>query len=116
MYDENNIFAKILRQEIPCNKIYEDEYVLAFDDIAPKAPVHILIIPKNSYKDFAHFSTHATQQELVNYFRVIPEIAAIAKVNDSGYRLITNNGKDANQLVYHFHMHMLGGKFLHSDL
>jgi histidine triad (HIT) family protein len=109
MYNNNNTFAKILRGEIPCNKIYEDECVLAFEDINPKAPVHLLIIPKNPYKDFAHFSTHAPAEELASYFKAIPEIAAIAKVHISGYRLITNNGKDARQLIPHFHLHMLGG-------
>jgi histidine triad (HIT) family protein len=112
MYDNNNIFAKILRAEALCDKIYEDDYVFAFEDINPQAPVHILIIPKGPYKDFAHFSTQASTEELTNFFRVIPEIAAIAKINISGYRLITNNGTDAKQLVPHFHIHMLGGKKL----
>jgi len=107
-YDTSNIFAKMLRGEIPCNKVYEDTFALAFHDIAPAAPVHILVIPKGEYRNFAEFSTHATPEMLQGFFVSIEKIAAQQKLND--YRLISNNGAGVGQSVQHFHVHILAGK------
>jgi diadenosine tetraphosphate (Ap4A) HIT family hydrolase len=107
-YDTNNIFAKILRGEIPCNKVYEDEFALAFHDIAPAAPLHILVIPKGQFVSFSDFSLHASAQMLQGYFAAIQKIAAQQNLTD--FRLITNNGAGAGQTVHHFHMHLLAGK------
>ena len=110
-YDNDNIFAKILREEIPCEKVYEDDNVLAFNDISKAAPVHILVIPKNAYTCFADFSTKATGEEIATFFKTIDKIAAEQDLDD-GFRLITNNGKNASQTVPHFHVHILGGRAL----
>ena len=107
-YDQNNIFAKILRGEIPCDKVYEDSYVLAFRDISPRAPVHILVIPKGSYISTQDFYERATEAEIAGFMRAIPHIAAEAGVAESGYRTITNHGRDARQEVPHMHLHILG--------
>jgi histidine triad (HIT) family protein len=107
-YDTNNIFAKILRGEIPCNDVYEDEFALAFHDIAPAAPTHILVIPKGQYRNFTEFSTLAPPEMLQGFFAAIANIAAQQKLAD--YRLITNNGEGAGQSVQHFHVHILAGK------
>jgi diadenosine tetraphosphate (Ap4A) HIT family hydrolase len=112
MYDNNNIFAKILRNEIKCDKLYEDEFALAFEDINPQAPIHILVIPKGSYICFADFSGNASAQEISGFFKAVGIVAKNAKLEEPGYRLITNNGKDADQVVPHFHIHILGGKNL----
>ena len=109
-YDSNNIFAKIIRGEIPCDKIYENSYVLAFKDIMPKAPVHVLVIPKASYLSFDDFAAHATNEEISEFFRAVGEIARDLKVEQDGYRLIANHHRFAGQEVDHFHVHILGGK------
>ena len=105
-YDSNNIFAKILRGEIPCTKLYEDDYALAFPDIAPSAPAHILVIPKGAYSSFADFMARASAQQVQGFF------AAVAKVAPAGedFRMISNNGEGAGQTVHHFHVHVLAGK------
>ena len=107
-YDTNNIFAKILRGEVPCTKVYEDSFALAFHDIAPAAPTHILVIPKGEHQNFAEFSTQASPEMLQGFFASIANIAAQQKLSD--YRLISNNGEGAGQTVHHFHMHILAGK------
>ncbi len=112
IYDPENIFAKILRGEIPVKRVYEDDWVLAFFDHAPAAPSHVLVIPKNPYVSFEDFSLHASDQELVAFFRAVGHIARQAGLTESGYRLITNHGRDANQEVPHFHVHLLGGRAL----
>ena len=109
-YDPNNIFAKILRGEIPCDKVYEDEYVLAFRDIQPSAPVHTLVIPKGPYENLDHFSREASAAEIEGFFRAIGEVARQEGVADSGYRLIMNHGPDGGQEVPHLHAHILGGR------
>ena len=109
-YDPNNIFAKILRGELPCKKVYEDEHVLAFDDIAPKAPVHVLVVPRGAYVDWADFSARATAAEIAAFARAIPEVARRTGVAESGYRVIVNNGEHGNQEVPHLHAHVLGGR------
>jgi len=111
-YDSNNIFAKILRGEIPCNKVYEDEFALAFRDINPQAAVHTLVIPKGAYVSFDDFSTKATDAEIGGFARAVQATAALEGVTDSGYRLLANHGKDANQEVPHFHVHIAGGEAL----
>ncbi len=108
-YDENNIFAKILRGEIPCDKVYEDEYVLAFNDIAPQRPVHILVIPKGAYVSIDDFGAKASPEELKAFFAAISKLVNDKGIDGSGFRCIANAGEDGGQEVPHFHMHILGG-------
>ena len=112
MYDENNIFAKILRKEIPCKPIYEDDKVFFFNDINPQAKIHILAIPKMSVTDYNDFISKAENEMIKYFFYKINEIAKKHGLLDSGFRLVTNNGRDANQEVPHFHIHILGGENL----
>lgn len=112
MYDDNNIFARILRGEIPCKKVYEDEHTLAFDDIAPKAPVHTLVIPKGKYVSATDFAAKASDAEIGALMRAVGKVAAAKGVEASGYRLIANTGLEGGQEVPHFHIHVLGGRAL----
>lgn len=109
-YDNDNIFAKILRGEIPCDKLLENEHALAFQDINPQAKTHALVIPKGAYISCADFSAKASDAEIAGLVRAIGEVAVMLGVSDSGYRLLANNGKDANQEVPHFHVHICGGE------
>ena len=113
-YDTNNIFAKILRKEIPCNKVYENEHALAFNDINPQAKVHILVIPKGSYVDVDDFSKNASKDEIASLMHAVAEVCKITKVSltegGSGFRLIANTGPDGSQEVPHFHYHVMGGE------
>ncbi|MEE9454578.1 MAG: HIT domain-containing protein [Paracoccaceae bacterium] len=115
-YDPQNIFAKILRGEIPNDTVLETEYCLAFHDINPGAPAHILVIPKGSYVNFDHFGIVATDAEIVDFSRTIARIANDIGVapggNGAGYRLITNAGAHGVQDVLHLHVHLLGGRRL----
>lgn len=111
-YNSDNIFAKILRGDIPCKKVFENEWVLAFHDIAPKAPVHIIIIPKQPYVSFIDFSKNASTEEIAAVMRSTGQVAAALNLEESGYRVITNAGQNAGQEVPHFHLHVLGGKAL----
>ena len=111
-YDSNNIFAKIIRGEIPSNKVYEDNKILAFHDISKAAPTHILVIPKGQFISFADFVLKAGDKEIIDFFRKVREIASSLGLDKKGYRLITNNGSDASQTVPHFHIHILAGKKL----
>lgn len=111
-YDSNNIFAKIIRGEIPSNKVYEDEKVLAFHDISKAAPTHILVIPKGEYCDFTDFTAKAQPSEISHFFQKVSEIIRLLELDKSGFRLISNMGKDGNQTVFHFHVHILSGKDL----
>lgn len=111
-YDDNNIFAKILRKEIPCKPVYEDDHVLAFSDIAPKAPVHILVIPKGKYLSVADFGANASPEEITAFWRAVAKIAFDNGLPDSGFRAIANTGLNGGQEVPHFHVHILGGKKL----
>lgn len=111
-YDHDNIFAKILRGEIPCDKVYEDDFVLAFRDIAPQAPIHILVIPKGAYVSIEDFSLQASAEEIKAFYEAVAQISAEQGVNDSGFRCIANTGDNGGQEVPHFHMHILGGKKL----
>ena len=111
-YDSQNVFARILRGEVPCNKVFENEWVMAFHDIAPKAPVHVLIIPRQAYVSFMDFHTKASPDEIVGVMRSVGEVARHMGLEKNGYRLITNAGSDSGQEVPHFHIHLLGGKAL----
>ena len=112
-YDKENIFAKIINGEIPCDKIYEDDFVLAFNDIAKAAPTHILVIPKGEYISFSDFVLKAKSNEVSGFFQKVRKIAVeIAGLEEDGFRIITNHGKDGSQSVFHFHVHILGGKQL----
>jgi histidine triad (HIT) family protein len=109
-YDPNNVFARILRGEIPCRKAYENEHVLAFHDINPQAPVHILVIPKGAYESLDDFSANASAAEITAFLRAVGEIARTEGVVASGYRVLANHGRDAHQEVPHFHLHLFGGR------
>ena len=111
-YDQNNIFAMILRGDIPCDKIYEDEFALAFNDINAQAPVHALVIPKGDYVSMADFSANAPAELVTGFFRAIGEAARVLGLEDDGYRLIANTGNYAHQEVPHLHFHILSGKKL----
>ncbi|MBN8530866.1 MAG: histidine triad nucleotide-binding protein [Alphaproteobacteria bacterium] len=108
-YDPNNIFAKIIRGEIPCKKVYEDEIALAFADIAPAAPVHVLVLPKGEYLSFDDFAG-AEPEAVGRFFVAVRKVAAQLGLPEGGYRLIMNHGADASQSVPHFHVHILGGR------
>ncbi len=111
-YDDKNIFARILRGEIPCKKVYEDEHVLAFHDIRPQTPVHILVIPKGAYASLDDFAEKASDAEIAALLRATGRIARQHGVAASGYRILANSGADARQEVPHFHIHIFGGKKL----
>jgi len=111
-YDSNNIFARIIRGEIPGRKLYEDDYVLAIADVAPAAPVHALIMPKGNYVSFDDFASKAAPETVAHFFATITKIARQLQVEKSGYRLITNHAAHASQSVPHFHVHLLGGRAL----
>jgi len=115
-YDQQNIFAKILRGEIPCRKVAEDEFALAFHDIAPQAPVHVLVVPKVDCVSFADFSATASDAQIAGFFRAVGRVAAQLELEKPGYRLITNMGRDSGQMVPHFHVHILGGRSLGGQL
>lgn len=107
-YDPDNIFARILRGEIPCKRVLETEHALAFHDIAPQAPTHILVIPKGPYVSAADFHAAATDAEIAGFWRAVREVAA--PLEGAGYRLLANMGHDSGQEVPHFHVHVLGGR------
>lgn len=111
-YDESNIFAKILRGEIPCDKVYEDDYVLAFNDIMPKAPVHVLVIPKGPYCSIDDFGARASSEEITGLIRAIAKLSKELSLGEKGFRVIANTGEHGGQDVPHYHVHLLGGKKL----
>ena len=111
-YDPNNIFAKILRGEIPCKKIYEDQFALAFHDIAPQAPVHVLVIPKGDYVSLADFTALAPADLIAGYFRAVGKVATDLGIVEEGFRALFNAGVNAGQEVPHLHVHLFGGKKL----
>jgi len=111
-YDRNNVFAKILRGEIPCRKIAESEHSLAFHDIAPQAKLHALVIPKGEYVSWADFSAHASEAEIADFVRTVGKVAKELGVEESGYRLLANHGGDSGQEVPHLHVHIFGGQKL----
>ena len=112
IYDEDNVFAKILRAEIPYEKVLENKYALAFNDINPQAPIHILVIPKNPYTDLHNFTQNANLEEIKYFWELVNNVISKKVIEDMGFRIITNSGKDGNQDVPHFHVHILGGKNL----
>lgn len=109
-YDDQNIFAKILRGEIPCRKIYEDEWALAFHDINPQAPVHVLVIPKGHYVSWDDFSALGSDAEITGFVRAVGAVARDLGLVEPGYRLLANIGIDSHQEVPHLHVHLFGGK------
>lgn len=112
MYDENNIFARIIKGEIPAKKAYEDDQVIAIYDINPIAPVHILLIPKGKYASFDDFTKYASNEQIAHFFKILQQLATEHNLCKSGYRIIANHGKDASQTIAHFHMHLIGGRAL----
>ncbi len=108
-YDDQNIFAKILRGEIPCRKVYEDDWALAFHDIAPQAPVHVLVIPKGRYVSIADFGATAPAEAIAGFFRAVSRVARDLGLDAPGYRLLANMGVHAGQEVPHLHVHLFGG-------
>ncbi|UWQ98787.1 HIT domain-containing protein [Rhodobacteraceae bacterium S2214] len=108
-YDDQNIFAKILRGEIPNNTVYENDHALAFNDLYPQAPVHVLVIPKGPYMSLDHFARDASVEEQVGFMAAVSEVCQITGV-DAGFRAIANSRDDGVQEVPHFHMHIIGGK------
>jgi diadenosine tetraphosphate (Ap4A) HIT family hydrolase len=108
-YDDQNVFAKILRGEMPCNKVYEDEWALAFHDIAPQAPVHVLVIPKGPYVSWDDFSQNASAEEIAGFVRAVGHVAREQGLVERGYRLLANTGLRAGQEVPHLHVHLFGG-------
>jgi histidine triad (HIT) family protein len=113
-YDQDNIFAKILREELPSRVFFENDYIKVFHDINPEAPIHLLMIPRGPYKDFYSFIEEAAEQEKVGFFAGINEVIKKLGLEAGGYRLVTNAGAAAGQTVYHFHLHLLAGKKLGS--
>jgi histidine triad (HIT) family protein len=109
-YDENNVFARILRGEIPSKKVYEDDYALAFRDINPLAPTHILVIPKGAYVSWDDFSAKAPDAEIAGFVRAVGRIARDAGLLESGYRILANAGLNSGQEVPHLHVHIFGGR------
>jgi diadenosine tetraphosphate (Ap4A) HIT family hydrolase len=109
-YDENNLFAQILRDEIPSTRGYEDEFALAFHDINPLAPTHLLVIPKGSYVSWDDFSAKASDEEIAGFVRAVGKIAREAGLVGSGYRLLANVGMNSGQEVPHLHVHIFGGR------
>jgi diadenosine tetraphosphate (Ap4A) HIT family hydrolase len=109
-YDDSNIFARILRGELPCEKVYEDEHVLAFRDINPLAPTHILVIPKGPYVSWDDFSRDGSDQEIAAFVRAVGRIARDAGLVEEGYRVLANVGMDSGQEVPHLHAHIFAGR------
>ena len=109
-YDDSNIFARILRGELPSSKVYEDEHVLAFNDINPLSPTHILVIPKGRYVSWDDFSAKASDEEITTFVRAVGKIARDAGLVESGYRILANTGLNSNQEVPHLHVHIFAGR------
>ena len=111
-YDSSNIFARILRGEIPCKKIVEDIYFLAFHDVSPRAPTHALVIPKGAFTDAHDFHKNATADEIVGFYKGVAEVIEMLGVYDEGFRQISNCGINGGQEVPHYHLHIVGGRKL----
>jgi len=109
-YDDANIFARILRGEIPCKRVHEDDHALAFHDINPQTPVHVLVIPKGRYVSVADFSAQASEAEIAGFWRLVGKVAKDLGLEAGGYRVLTNMGVDGGQEVPHFHVHIFGGR------
>ncbi|MEO5868158.1 MAG: histidine triad nucleotide-binding protein [Sphingomonas sp.] len=111
-YDHDNIFARILRDEIPSSRVYEDDYAIAFHDVAPQAPTHILVIPRGAYVSWDDFSARASDTEIVGFVRAVGTVARERGLVAPGYRLLANTGVQSGQEVPHLHVHLFGGKRL----
>ena len=109
-YDKNNIFAKILRGEIPCKKVFENDFVLAFHDINPQKKIHVLVIPKKNYVNLDDFNQKASEKEIVELSKAISHVAKLVGVSNQGYRTLANIGSDGGQEVPHLHFHIFGGE------
>ena len=109
-YDPNNIFAKILRGEIPCDRVHENDHALAFRDIDPQTPVHVLVVPKGAYLDLTDFAANASAGEIAGFVRALGETAQMLGITEDGYRALTNIGEHGLQEVPHFHVHLFGGQ------
>jgi diadenosine tetraphosphate (Ap4A) HIT family hydrolase len=109
-YDDQNVFARILRGEIPARKVFENEFAFAFHDIAPKAPVHVLVIPKGRYVSLADFSAKAPDAEVAGFFRAVASVAKQLQLENAGYRVLVNMGRHGGQEVAHLHAHLFGGR------
>ena len=109
-YDADNVFARILRGEIPSNKVYEDEHALAFHDINPLAPTHVLVIPKGPYVSWDDFSAKASDGQIAGFVRAVGKVAREAGLVEGGYRLLANTGSNSGQEVPHLHVHIFGGR------
>jgi histidine triad (HIT) family protein len=109
-YDDSNIFARILRGEIPCSKVYEDSHALAFHDINPQSPLHVLVIPKGAYVSWDDFSEHGSQDEIAGFVRAVGKVARDAGLVADGYRLLANVGRSSGQEIPHLHVHIFAGK------
>lgn len=111
-YDPNNIFARILRGDLPSERVFEDDHILAIKDINPKAPIHVLVMPKGPYTSLLDFSIRASNDEIAHFFQTVAKIAELAGLQVKGFRLVANTGADGGQEVPHFHVHLMGGKHL----
>lgn len=111
-YNADNVFAKIIKNLIPADKIYEDDKVLVIKDVAPAAPIHLLVIPKGEFKSFHDFAANADDEFIAHFFKIARQVANNLNLDQNGYRIMANHGKFANQTVDHFHLHILGGKNL----
>lgn len=109
-YDDQNVFARILRNEIPFRKVYEDAWALAFHDVAPQAPVHVLVIPKGRWISFADFTARGSDAEIAGFWRAVGTVTRQLGLEEPGYRLLTNMGEQAHQEVPHLHVHIFGGR------
>jgi len=111
-YDENNVFARLLRDEIPSRRVFENEWAVAFHDIAPLAPVHVLVVPRGRYVSLADFSAHAGDAEIAGFWRAVGHVAREMGLEAGGYRVLANMGEQAGQEVPHFHVHLFAGREL----
>lgn len=109
-YDDANVFARILRGEIPCRKVYEDDFALAFHDISPQAPVHVLVIPKGAYVSWDDFTAKAPDAEIAGFVRAVGTVARDLGLVEPGYRMLANVGQHGHQEVPHLHVHLFGGR------
>ncbi|MCL1514337.1 HIT domain-containing protein [Parasaccharibacter sp. TMW2.1890] len=109
-YDPNNVFAKILRGEIPAERVCDSKHSFAFYDISPLAPIHVLVIPRGAYTDLHDFISRASNEEILDFWKLVDKISAEQSLIPSGFRLISNVGRDSGQEVPHFHVHLLGGR------
>lgn len=109
-YDSDNVFARILRGELPCSKVWENEHALAFHDIRPQAPVHVLVIPKGAYVSWDDFSARAEDAQIAGFVRAVGTVTRLLELDRPGYRLMINMGHDGHQEVPHLHVHIFGGR------